>query len=335
MNDIQSDQLREGIRAARAGRTEEARQRLEQAAVDNPDELRAWAWLSEVREDPAGRIKALERALVIRPGSATPEVLAHLEALQKEADALQGNLQEAAWLLKSGAKQQASQVLREITLKYPANARAYYLQSYAETVLEDQLTAIEKALAANPKNPKAMKRREDLKHMAENPILLGLEYEKEGELDLAIATFHRVRMLSKSTDERTEALLHMDQARTRFEDPAWKAPSPTLTVLRLTAGPILFYILLVLMQSGLNPLHVQFHFYLEGVLVVASSFILALTTSKPRHPRWLAEFGRPGEPRETLIRMGLILLGVFFLLSMYVLFFMEAWNRLVIYSATF
>jgi hypothetical protein len=127
----------------------------------------------------------------------------------------------------------------------------------------------------------------------------------------------------------------MDQTLTRLEDPTWRPPSPTLTLLRLTAGPILFYVLLVLMQSGLNPLHIQFQFYLEGVLVIASSFILALTTSKPRHPRWLAEFGRPGETRETLIRMALILLGVFFMLSMYVIFFMEAWNRLVIYSATF
>jgi hypothetical protein len=49
----------------------------------------------------------------------------------------------------------------------------------------------------------------------------------------------------------------------------------------------------------------------------------------------LAEFGRPGEPRETVIRMALILLGVFFMIGMYFLFFMEAWNRLVIYSATF
>jgi tetratricopeptide (TPR) repeat protein len=332
---IQSDPLQQGIDAARAGRTEEARMRLEQTVIDNPDELRAWAWLSEVREDPAGRIKALERALAIRPQSATPGVLAHMDELKNESNALQSNLQKAARLLKSGAKQEARQVLRDITLKYPANERACYMQSYAETAVEDQITAVEKALAANPGNQKAMKRREDLRRLAENPILLGLEYEKDGEFDLAIATFHRVRMLSKSTDERTEASLHMDQARTRFEDPTWNPPSPTLTVLRLTGGPILLYMLLILMQSGLNPLHIQFHFYLEGVLVVASSFILAVTTSKPRHPRWLAEFGRPGELRETFIRMALILLGVFFLAGMYALFFLEAWNRLVIYRATF
>jgi tetratricopeptide (TPR) repeat protein len=303
--------------------------------VDHPDELRAWAWLSEVREGPAGRIEALERALALRPGSARPEVQAHMDALKLELSTLQANLQEGARLLKAGAKQEAMGILREITRKYPGNERAWFMQSYAEPVIEEQMAAIEKVLALNPGNQKAMKRRENLGRLAENPILLGLGYEKEGQLELAIATFYRVFMLSKSTDERTEASLYMEQARTRFEDPAWTPPSPTLTVLRLAGGPILFYILLVLMQSGLNPLHIAFHFYVEGVLVVASSFILALTTSKPRHPRWLAEFGRPGEPKETLIRLTLILLGVFFMISMYVLFFMEAWNRLVIYSSTF
>ena len=331
----QSDQLQQGIEAARAGRTDEARQRLEQAVVDNPNELRAWAWLSEVRQGPDGRIEALERALAIRPGSATPDVLAHMQALKEEWGALQANMQEAARLLKTGAKPAAAQVLFQITLKYPANERAWFMQSYAEALVENKIAAIEKVLAINPGNQKAVQRRETLSQLSENPILLGLEYEKEGELDLAIATFHKVRMLSNSSDERTEATLHMDQAIVRFEDPTWKPPSPTLTVLRLAGGPILLYALLTLLQGGLNPLHIPFHFYVEGLLVAASSFILALTTSKPRHPRWLAEFGRPGEPRETLIRLALILLGVFFLTSMYVLFFMEAWNRLVIYSATF
>ncbi len=142
-------------------------------------------------------------------------------------------------------------------------------------------------------------------------------------------------MLSESADERGEASLHMEEALTRFDDPVWKPSSPTLTVLRLAAGPVLFYILLVLLQSGLNPINIQFHFFLEGLLVIAGSLILALTTSKPRHPRWLAEFGRPGETLEAIIRMSLILMGVFFLVSMYLLFFLEAWNRLVIYSATF
>jgi tetratricopeptide (TPR) repeat protein len=151
---MQTDGLRLGIEAARAGRIEEARQRLEQAVVDNPDELRAWAWLSEIRENPAGRIEALERAFAIRPGSATAQVQAHMDALKAELNALQANLQEAARLLKSGAKQEAVQVLKRITGKYPANERAWYMQSYAEPAIEDKITAIEKALAINPGNPK-------------------------------------------------------------------------------------------------------------------------------------------------------------------------------------
>jgi len=331
--ETQADQVHQGIEAARAGRLAEARQRLEQAAVDNPHDLLAWAWLSEVRQNLDGRMDALERALAIQPGNAS--IRERLDGLKKEKDSLQASLKEAAHLLKSGARQEALTALRQITGKHATCASAWLMQSYAEPLLEDQLGALEKLLALNPDNLRAKKRQDELKQMAENPILLGLDYEKRGQLDLAMATYQKVRLLSTSTDERTEAALYLDQVQARSGDPAWTAPSPTLTVLRLAAGPILLYVLLVLFQSGLNPLHIEFHYFLEGLLVIASSFILALTTSKPRHPRWLAEFGRPGESRETLIRMSLILLGVFFLVGTYLLFFMEAWNRLTVYSATF
>jgi len=329
----QPDELQQGIDAARLGRSEEARRHLKQAVLDNPNDVLAWVWLSEVDEGMDGRVDDLERALAIQPGNA--RIQKRLDLLKKEKMALQANLQEAARLLETGARQEALQVLRQVTLSYPSCERAWLMHSYAEPLIEDQLAALEKVLTLNPGNLEAIKRRDELLQMDRNPILLGLDYEKRGQLDLAIAIYHKVRMLSESTDERIEASLHMDQALARAQDPTWNPPSPTLTVLRLTVGPVLLFALLILFQSGLNPLHIELHFFLEGFLVVASSFILALTTSKPRHPRWLAEFGRPGEPREILIRMSLILLGVFFLVGTYLLFFLEAWNRLAIYRSTF
>lgn len=192
--DGQLDQLHQGIDAARSGRVKEARQHLEQAVVDNPKDLRAWAWLSEMCEDLESRIDALERALAIQPSNAS--IQERLDLLTKEKSALQANLQQTVRLLKSGARLDALQILSQITLKYPFCERAWFMYSYAEPVIEDQLKAIEKVLAINPGNQRAKKRQDFLKRLAGNPILLGLDYEKRGQLDLAIATYHKVRMLS-------------------------------------------------------------------------------------------------------------------------------------------
>jgi tetratricopeptide (TPR) repeat protein len=151
--DGQLDQLHLGIEAAKSGRVKEARQNLEQAVVNNPKDLLAWAWLSEIREDLESRIDALERALAIQSGNSS--IQEHLDLLKEEKTALQADLQQAARLLKSGARLDALQILRQITLKYPYCERAWFIHSYAEPVMDDQLKAIERVLAINPGNQRA------------------------------------------------------------------------------------------------------------------------------------------------------------------------------------
>ncbi len=143
--DSQPDQLHQGLEAARSGRVKEARQHLEQAVADNPTDLLAWAWLSEVREDLDSRIDALNRALAIQSSNAS--IQGRLDLLIKEKNALQADLQQSAHLLKSGARLDALQILHQITLNYPSCERAWFLYSYAEPVIEDQLHALERVLA--------------------------------------------------------------------------------------------------------------------------------------------------------------------------------------------
>lgn len=68
---MSGDQLREqGIAAAKAGRRDEARQLLSQAAELNPRDVQAWLFLASVTDDKKSRLLALRNVLEIEPGNA-------------------------------------------------------------------------------------------------------------------------------------------------------------------------------------------------------------------------------------------------------------------------
>ena len=61
---MSGDQLREqGIAAAKAGRKDEARQLLSQAAELNPRDAQAWLFLASVTDDKKSRLLALRHVL--------------------------------------------------------------------------------------------------------------------------------------------------------------------------------------------------------------------------------------------------------------------------------
>ncbi|MBL8058073.1 MAG: hypothetical protein JNK29_15315 [Anaerolineales bacterium] len=67
--DIQS-WLREGLQAARAGDRSRARRRLLDVVRADARNEPAWLWLSDLLDDPADRIMALENALALNPANA-------------------------------------------------------------------------------------------------------------------------------------------------------------------------------------------------------------------------------------------------------------------------
>jgi tetratricopeptide (TPR) repeat protein len=68
---MSGDQLREqGIAAAKAGRKDEARKLLSQAAELNPRDVQAWLFLASVTDDKKSRLLALRNVLEIEPDNA-------------------------------------------------------------------------------------------------------------------------------------------------------------------------------------------------------------------------------------------------------------------------
>ena len=97
---------------------------------------------------------------------------------------------------------------------------------------------------------------------------------------------------------------------------------------RLAAGLLSLFGLLVLIQSGLNPLHFSLP-DIAGVLIVAAgSLALVVTSVRPFHPLWLAMFGDPPRDEERIVRWGLGLAGLLMVLVPLALLMMSAWERL-------
>jgi len=64
-----NDELEKGIVALRAGQREVARQALAQAVCSDPEDARAWFWLSHCVNDPGQRRECLERVLRLDPAN--------------------------------------------------------------------------------------------------------------------------------------------------------------------------------------------------------------------------------------------------------------------------
>ena len=76
------NRLEQGIASARSGHRDEARTDLLKVVEEDPKNLTAWLWLSDLVDDPQDRIIALENALTINPQQS--QVRNRLEQIKKE-----------------------------------------------------------------------------------------------------------------------------------------------------------------------------------------------------------------------------------------------------------
>ena len=66
-----SQTLQWGVKAYQAGNVGEARHYFLQAVREQPQDELAWAWLSNVADDPEDRRRCLHRVVSINPGNST------------------------------------------------------------------------------------------------------------------------------------------------------------------------------------------------------------------------------------------------------------------------
>lgn len=247
-------------------------------------------------------------------------------------------------------------MLREALRCDPANLAAWVWFSDVTSDLPTRIHALERALALRPDDPLLLGRLEALRRdlttaspkdaakgeqktgppTESMPYLLqqGKRQEDCGEFEAAIETYTSVITHSRSPAERVEATRRIEDIRMRQEADQLQRVHPDINWLRLATGPVLLFVIMVFMQSGLKLYQMPILSLMGIASVVLGSLMVSITEMRPAHPRWVAMFGKPGEDDEPEMRRGIRLLGWALLLAPYTMFLIDAGQRLGVLHAS-
>lgn len=310
-----------------AGLREDASQPANTGQIDEPfstplpapDEYLTKASDPFTEED--NRASAVEEAAPPAWRSAQPDEL--------EQDAYH----QARRLAKEGKIDPALGLLYQLVEVYPQRADAWLLIARITPRAQEKIKALEKVAEIYPHNQKVRAHLERLETLENNPFLVGQQHEERGEREQARRVYEWIKAHSRSPAERLEAARRMDSLRIIEEAEHLQPVNPTLNLLRLTVGPLVMFTLLILIQSGLNPLKIPLIALLGEACVLAGSLLVNVTSLRPMHPRWIKAFGRPGTPAELEMRFDLRILGWALLAAPFILFFIDALHRLLLFRA--
>lgn len=336
--------LQSAVLAAQSGQREAARSLFLEVVRQDPYQAEAWVYLSRLADEPQDQLIALETALTLKPGD--PDLLARRTALllafphlsehglgAASPQDVDNTVETARRLSGAGRRAEAVQLLEEILKKYPHAESAWEALSEIHPNPARKAEALEQTLTLNPHNRDAQQRLDLLRHVQQDPLRRGQHLEERGEFEQAILVYKTLAAHSASPAERLEAQNRIERLLLQREAESLQPVHPNLNLVRLALGPVLLFLLMLLMQSGLNPLHLPLA-AIPGVASVAlGGLLVAVTGMRPAPAIWVEYIGSPGTGDEPEMRRGLRLLGLALLLAPYTLFMIEAGHRLGVLQA--
>jgi tetratricopeptide (TPR) repeat protein len=344
-----SELLKRAVQAAQSGQRDLSRQLFLQLVEENPLNRAAWAGLCEVVDDPEDKLTALENALALCKHGTAENIDLHNRRdalLKKHPHLLAGGLDPqqkerveemfrlALRLSGAGKLNEASALLKEIVEINPRDERAWLKYSEVCSNLEEKLRALNRVVALNPGNGEGWNRLEQLRQTQQDPLKRGQFLEEQGRFDQAVEIYRLVVVHSRSATERLEAEQRIANIHLTREAHRIQPVNPTMNLLRLAAGPVLLFIIMVFMQSGLNPLHTPL-LAIPGVIsVILGGILVTVVGMRPAHPKWIEIVGQPGTGDEPEIRTGLRVLGWALMLAPFTIFLIEASYRLGVLQAS-
>jgi tetratricopeptide (TPR) repeat protein len=319
--------LGEAIVAGRAGEREKALDLLATLVKIQPFHEQAWMWVAKLANDPIQKIEALEIILEINPeNQAARRYFNLLSARQTQANQEFLTLAEARFQRGQQALQARdlngalSDFAQAVELN-PDHAFAWQRLGEYSIQLSEQITAYKNLLRLWPKESKIRRRLQALVRLQKDPLALGNYYAQRQLPMLAIEAYQHATATALTPAARLEAQRLRDDARIRLQIANYRGVNPWLTLARLSLGPMVFYALLVLIQAGLNPLHVSPLLCTSGVFVVLGSILLAATRDQATKVvllHWL-EYFQAGQAFLSLVLalLGFVLLFLPFLLILF------------------
>jgi tetratricopeptide (TPR) repeat protein len=334
--------------AALKGQADLARQILLRALEVDPNNCQAWDQLSALLDDPEDQLTALENARALCPPG-TAEFFRLEERLRKhqksnpvlyenrfseQREKLEESIRLAQRLAAADKTGEAETIIREVVEAHPDDERALLVFSEITASLKEKVWALAKVVAINPRNEEGWRRLELLRQVEKEPLKRGRFLEERGDFEQAVVIYRSVIALSRSALERVETERRIERIELHRESVRLQPVSANFNILRLTLGPVLLFLIMVFMQSGLNVLHTPLVAVLGAVSVTAGSLLVTIIGMRPAPPKWIEIVGQPGTGDEPEIRSGLRELGWALLLAPFTIFLIEASYRLGILQAS-
>lgn len=329
-----SSLFNDAVAAARAGQRKTARDLLLQLVEDDPEHEMAWLWLAELVDDLDDKIIALENALTINPNR--PKVRERLTQLldereQQAAAEPLGPYEEALDLLRLGYRREARNTLMELVREDPHHEQAWLTLSTLVEDVTDQIIALENVLDINPNNVEAQTRLTELHRVHDDHFDLGRAYEEKKDFEKALVEYRLAEKQALNAADRAMAKRRRELLEKHVKESKPVAiTSPTSTLARLSAGPVLLYGVLIIIHSGLNPIHFHVGLCLSMPLVIAGS-LLVTAADLPHLPAWQRLTG--GHPPNFAIRAAARLFGLILVLLPFFFLLVNAANRINAYTS--
>lgn len=326
--------LRQALQAARSGRELTARNLFQDVVRLDPDNEVAWMWLSGLLDPLEDRITACERVLSINPGN--QKMRAYRNELIKEREAnnrikiteLDEKVQQVRWYVEAGKRDDALLLLQNILREANGHKEAWNLFAELSVNIGDKVRAYEAIVRGDPSDNLAREALKRYRYFQRNPLELAAHYEGEGEMDKALDLyqvlaaeagdspgFERIyKNIVRLEDARLENVRHI---------------KPAITVLRLSAGLPLLYVLAVLIQVGLNPVrHPAPVLWLGVPMVVLGSFLLTVAGLRVRHAIWRRWFGEQEGKGSKAMRVLVAATGWMLVLAPHLLLVWDSYLRM-------
>jgi hypothetical protein len=169
----------------------------------------------------------------------------------------------------------------------------------------------------------------------QHPLDLAAMYEEQGNLDRAITAYGLASMDSRLKDQWDSIYWKIVQLENLRQENIAHI-SPAISVARLTAGPPILYLLLMMVQVGLNPFAEPAPLLWLGILpVIMGGFMVALASIRSRHRLWFILFKDLGAGGNPSARAWMSLAGWALILLPHAALGLAALNRLIDYTPQF
>jgi len=333
--------LRQALQAARSGRELTARDLFQDVVRIDPNNELAWMWLSGLLDPLEDRIAACERVLSINPGNR--QIRAYKDGLLKEQNVARQNklseldekVQQVRWYIEDAKRDEALLLLQNILREDNGHKDAWLLFADLSVNIHDKVRAYEAIVQIDPSDQTARETLKRYRYFHHNPLELAASYEEEGELDKALELY---RVLATEAGDGSE-FERIYKNIVRLEDVKIenvRHVRPSLTILRLSVGFPLLYLLEVLIQEGLNPIrHPAPDLWIGIPMVIFGSFLLTVAGIRSRHAIWQRWFGEPDGRGSNVTRVLVAVSGWGMVLTPHLLLMWDSFMRLQTFQTPF